>query len=251
MKRADLWTEAEIAILKAHKPVPGRTSGACYTKAFKLGLDGYHPVNPKTAIHLDAEMKDRIAEQVRRTGKVRATARMFGVSYTTVTDICKERGINRDPPSTARLSDHIEWGDSKWVWCGDYWRETSGKRRNLARVLWEHYNGNPVPEGLSVVFLDGDRCNLSKGNLAAMTKSEQGTYTMQSERNRAMAAAGAAVGRLSTILNEMANPESRRERIRKSVATRRANRGYGYRSANKSRNFSHVDLIQEGNPDAR
>ena len=92
-------------------------------------------------------------------------------------------------------------------------------------MLWEHYNGSPVPEGLSVVFLDGDRCNLSKGNLAAMTKREQGAHTMQSERNRAMAAAGAAVGRLSTVLNEMADPEARRERIRKSVETRKANRG--------------------------
>jgi hypothetical protein len=111
------------------------------------------------------------------------------------------------------------------VWRGDSWRETSGRRRSLARALWEHYNGSPVPEGLSVVFLDGDRCNLSKGNLAAMTKSEQGTLTMRFERNRAMAAAGAAVGRLSTVLNEMADPEARRERIRKAVATRKANRG--------------------------
>lgn len=225
MKRANSWTADEIALLKAHKPVPGRTSGACYTKAFMLGLDGYHPVNPKTAVHPDAETKDRIAEQVRRTGKVRATARMFGVSYTTVTDICKERGIDRDPPSTARLSDHIEWGGSKWEWKGGYWRETSGRRRSLARALWEHYNGSQVPEGLSVVFLDGDRCNLSKDNLAVMTKREQGAHTMRSERNRAMAAAGAAVGRLSTVLNEMADPESRRERIRKSVETRKANRG--------------------------
>lgn len=225
MKRANSWTADEIALLKAHKPVPGRTSGACYTKACWLGLDGYRPVNPKTAVRLDAETNDRIAEQVRRTGKVRATARMFGVSYTTVTDLCKERGIDRDPPPTARLSDHIEWGGSKWVWRGDSWRETSGRRRSLARVLWEHYNGSPVPEGLSVVFLDGDRCNLSKGNLAAMTKSEQGAHTMRSERNRAMAAAGAAVGRLSTVLNEMADPESRRERIRKAVETRKANRG--------------------------
>lgn len=231
MKRANSWTEDEIALLKANKPVPGRTSRACYIKAFHLG-HGYHPVNPKTAVRTDAETKDRIAEQVRRTGKVRATARMFGVSYATVADICNERGIDRDPPSTARLSDHIEWGGSKWVWRGDSWRETSGKRRNLARALWEHYNGRPVPEGLSVVFLDGDRCNLSKDNLAAMTKSEQGTHTMRSERNRAMAAAGAAVGRLSTILNEMADPESRRERIRKSVETRKANRLCGFSSGN-------------------
>lgn len=223
MKRANSWTADEIALLKAHKPVPGRTSRACYTKAFSLGY-GYHPVNPKTAVRTDAETKDRIAEQVRRTGKVRATARMFGVSYATVADICNERGIDRDPPSTARLSDHIEWGGSKWVWSGNYWRETSGKRRSLARVLWEHYNGRPVPEGLSVVFLDGDSCNLSKDNLAAMTKSEQGSHTMRSERNRAMAAAGAAVGRLSTFINEMSDPEARRERIRKSVATRNANR---------------------------
>ncbi len=224
MMRANSWTEDEIALLKSHKPVPGRTSRACYTKAFSLG-HGYHPVNPKTAVRTDAETKDRIAEQVRRTGKVRATARMFGVSYATVANICNERGIDRDPPSTARLSDHIEWGGSKWVWNGDYWRETSGRRRNIARVLWEHYNGSPVPEGLSVVFLDGDPSNLSKGNLAAMTKREQGTHTMRSERNLAMAAAGAAVGRLSTVLNEMADPEARRERIRKSVETRKANRG--------------------------
>ena len=232
MKRANSWTADEIALLKAHKPVPGRTSKACYTKAFLLGLDGYHPVNPKTAVRTDAETKDRIAEQVRRTGKVRATARMFGVSYATVADICNELGIDRDPPPTARLSDHIEWGGSKWVWKGGCWRETSGKRRNLARVLWEHYNGSPVPEGLSVVFLDGDRCNLSKDNLAAMTKSEQGTHTMRSERNLAMAAAGAAVGRLSTFLNEMADPEARRERIRKSVETRKANRRCGFSSGN-------------------
>lgn len=231
MKRANSWTADEIALLKAHKPVPGRTSRACYTKAFHLG-HGYHPVNPKTAVRTDAETKDRIAEQVRKTGKVRATARMFGVSYATVADICNERGIDRDPPPTARLSDHIEWGGSKWVWRGDSWRETSGRRRSLARVLWEHYNGRTVPEGLSVVFLDGDRCNLSKDNLAAMTKSEQGTHTMRSERNRAMAAAGAAVGRLSTFLNEMADPEARRERIRKSVETRKANRRCGFSSGN-------------------
>lgn len=231
MKRANSWTADEIALLKANKPVPGRTSRACYTKAFQLG-HCYHPVNPKTAVRTDAETKDRIAEQVRRTGKVRATARMFGVSYATVADICNERGIDRDPPPTARLSDHIEWGGSKWVWKGGFWRETSGKRRNLARALWEHYNGSPVPEGLSVVFLDSDPSNLSKDNLAAMTKSEQGTHTMRSERNRAMAAAGAAVGRLSTFLNEMADPEARRERIRKSVETRKANRLCGFSSGN-------------------
>lgn len=226
-KKAPNWTPEEDALLKACKPVPGRTAKACWTRAHKIGAH-YTPVNPKRGIRIDEKTKDLIAEEVMRTRNTRATGRKFNVSYEAVRAVCAERHIAVNPCSRELLGDYVEWGGSKWVWCyKGYWRETTGLRRNLARTLWEHYNGMPVPPGLNVIFKDHDKKNLKKENLVAMTVGEVTSTRLKEDRLFAMKVrAAGCIGRLTRKIREMADPALAKERGRKAADARKRNGSY-------------------------
>lgn len=69
------------------------------------------------------------------------------------------------PWNTKQIGDEIVKGD------GYLWRKIGPGRRDwkqVHRILWEEKNG-PIPEGHKVIFLDGDRTNISLDNLLCVS----------------------------------------------------------------------------------
>lgn len=85
------WTDKEIALLRKGKLPKGRSRQAAYEKAFRLGIS-FNPVrNKKTPQkELAILLHDEIVAELKRTGNMRATARKFGLAYTTTRNIAKE-----------------------------------------------------------------------------------------------------------------------------------------------------------------
>ncbi len=214
------WTPEEDALLRQNRPVPGRSRTACSVRASHLGC-GYTPKNPKCASRISPELRERIAGRLAETGKVRETAREFGVSYATVSDIGVRRGICRNRPSTKRLGEFIEYGGRRFVWSRWQWRATTGKRESLARILYEKYNGFPPPKGTAVIFLNGDRLDLTKENLVALSRSAQTKRNWTIPEYRAIQYANAVTSMLGIRISETENPELVRKRVEKAWETRR------------------------------
>lgn len=183
---------------------------------------------PKRARKISAELRERIEERLAETGKVRATARELGVSYSTVSTIGARRGIRRDRPSTERLGEFVEYGGRRFAWYDNCWRETSGRRESLARILYEKYNGSPPPKGSVVVFRNDDRLDLTKGNLVALSRSDSAKRNWTIPEYRAIQYANAVSSVLNIRISEAENPELVRKRIEKAAETRRRN-GKGFR----------------------
>lgn len=71
---------------------------------------------------------------------------------------------------------HVEVGTDRWrPHHGYYFRKIAepNKWRLTHNVIWEETNG-PIPEGMRVIFLDGNSKNLSPENLALISKEEHG-----------------------------------------------------------------------------
>ena len=83
--RNNLWSAEEIELLKQHKIPPGRTKRACEHQAWRQKIL-FHPSgwSMKDQSLIAQKNKDKILEEVKKTGQIRATARKFGVSYATV-----------------------------------------------------------------------------------------------------------------------------------------------------------------------
>lgn len=233
----DAWNAEEIALLKENKPVPGRTVKACYVKAFKLKIE-YCPTGKshKPFMEIRKKHEAEIIETLKENGfMIRATGRKFGLSYTTISKIAKAAGLSHNRSPKERKGASITWGGSCWTWytsktCS-YWRETSGKRRNLARVIYEEANGQ-LPKGYVVTFKNGDRQDLRLENLQAMSKSEFGREVeIKDPRVMASILAGGALGRLKKMVKEAEDPvyaaeqkAARQERGRKTQARLKAAR---------------------------
>lgn len=221
------WTQAEIAMLYDNVLPPGRTLRSAYTKAFKLGIS-FCPTAKKsfkTQRDITASMKEKVTDEVIRTGKVRETARKFGISYTTVMDIARKAGVKVNPDSVAKRAETIVFEGRNYTWheSGYYWRCTSGKRESLARLLYERAHG-PIDGRKVVVFRDGNKYNLDTENLVCMTPKEQGRHHYATDPlYRAQCLAALTLGRLNTQINETVNPELKKQRMQKVWNKRREN----------------------------
>lgn len=228
------WTSEEDALLRQNRPVPGRTRNACGVRASRLGC-GYTPKSPKCASRISTELRERIAGRLAETGKVRRTAREFGVSYATVSKIGVRRGIWRDRPSTERRGEFVEYGGKKFVWYEWHWRATTGKRESLARILYEKYNGAPPPKGTVVVFRNGDRLDLTKENLVALARSAQTKRNWSVPEYRAIQYANAVTSMLGIRISEIEDPELVRKRVEKAWESRRRNGNVRRKGTGKNR----------------
>lgn len=209
------WSAKEIRLLKENKLVPTRGLHACYTKAAKLKIS-YCPngVSFKPQHEIRVKHEAEIIEELKSNGgKIRATGRKFGLSYATISYIAKREGITSNPSPKERKGSCIYWGGSCWVWCVrtgkrscSYWRETSGKRRNLARVIWEKANG-PIPPRHVIVFKNGDRMDLRVENLEMISNSDFARRQQEDPLFKAASLAGGALGRLNKKIRRELDPE--------------------------------------------
>ena len=219
------WTEAEIAMLRNNILPEGRTLYSANNKAFRLGIS-FCPVTKKSGKaqrKRTAYVTGSVIKELQKTGKVRATARKYGVSYTTVMDIARKAGIQVNLDSKAKRAETIVFEGRNYAWhdSGYYWRCTTGKRESLARLIYERAHG-PIDGRMIVTFKDGNKYNLDVDNLICVTPSEQGR--MHYENNplfRAQCLAALTLGRLRTQINEAIDPELKRKRIEKVWTTRR------------------------------
>lgn len=224
-----LWTESEIEMLHANELPPGRTLQSAHVKAYKLGIS-FCPTSPKSGKaqkELASRVKDYVIDEIRRTGNVRATARKFGVSYTTVSDIARKEGITVNETSVQRRAETIVFEGKNYAWhsTGYYWRCTSGKRESLARIIYERAHG-PIDGRKMVVFRDGNRYNFDIDNLVCMTPREFALNRQEKEPlYHAQCLAALTLGRLRTQINETLDPELKKKRMDKVWKSRRQKAG--------------------------
>lgn len=223
------WTDAEIAMLCNNIIPEGRTLYSANNKAFRLGIS-FCPATKKSgkaqrehATHVTG----LVIKELRKTGKVRATARMYGISYTTVMDIARKAGIQVNPDSVAKRNETIVFEGRNYAWydSGYYWRCTTGKRESLARLIYERAHG-PIDGRMIVVFKDGNKYNLDVENLVCTTPKEQSRKRYAEDPlYRAQILAALTLGRLNTQINETINPELKNKRMEKMWNTRRNKNG--------------------------
>ncbi len=220
------WTDAEIAMLRKNVLPTGRTKQSAYVKAYKLGIC-FCPVTKKSykaQREQAASVTGAVIGELRKTGKVRATARKYGISYTTVMEIARKAGIKVNAESLQKRAETIVFEGRNYAWndSGYYWRCTTGKRESLARVLYERAHG-PIKGRKVVLFKDGNRYNLDVSNLVCMTPSRQTKERYDKDPlYRASCIAGLALGRLRTQINETVDPELRKKRMENAWKTRSA-----------------------------
>jgi len=219
------WTDAEIAMLRNNILPEGRTLYSANNKAFRLGIS-FCPVTKKSFKAQRARaayVTGSVIRELQKTGKVRATARKYGISYTTVMEIARKAGIKVNPDSLQKRAETIVFEGRNYAWhdSGYYWRCTTGKRESLARVLYERAHG-PIDGRMVVIFKDGNKYNLDIENLVCVTPQEQGRQRYANDPlYRAQCLAALTLGRLNTQINEAIDPERKRKRIEKTWITRR------------------------------
>ena len=75
----------------------------------------------------------------------------------------------QSPPNKAKIGDEsIDKYGYTWVKVSDFPYEPGNPRKNWKlkqRLIWEQAHG-PIPEGMRIIFLDGDKTNLVLDNLA-------------------------------------------------------------------------------------
>lgn len=217
------WTEDELELLRQNKIVPGRTLGAARNKAFKIGVETYAPLGGKASKPHPEELCRKIAEEVAKTRNCSRVGQKYGINRETVRSIAKRFGVVIQPGSRDKIGEHIEYLGKKWVWSPKgYWRCTTKGRMNLTHILFEIYNGQKLPKDHCVFFKDGNRFNLTKENLVAMTKSEFGKKKYnENPQARAMIIAAGCLGRLNQRIKETMDPEAARQRCQKAAESRK------------------------------
>lgn len=219
------WTEAEIAMLHENILPPGRTLHSAYTKAFKINIS-FCPIAKKSykaQRKRTAYVTGSVIKELQKTGNVRATARKYGISYTTVMDIARKAGIQVNLDSKAKRAETIVFEGENYSWHknGSYWRHTSGKRESLTRLIYERAHGK-IKGRRVILFKDGNKYNLDVDNLICVTTSEQSRMHYENDPLfRAQCLAALTLGRLKTQINEAIDPELKRKRIEKVWTTRR------------------------------
>jgi hypothetical protein len=201
--RRNLWTPEEDALVRANRPVPGRSMMACYKRAHMLGT-GYRPKSGTSGVRLDPDTVRKVAERYREFRNARAVGREFGICCETVRAIGRRFGIKSAPTTRDRIGDYIEYGGKKYCRVhGNVFRCSGRNRTTLARVLWEEYHGTPAPKGTEVIHKNGDPLDFSKDNLELVGKGG-GTRRM-CERDELAKARARATGLLANLSRRIKN----------------------------------------------
>lgn len=91
-----------------------------------------------------------------------------------------------------------------WIKLSSIGRRRCDNWMQLQRYVWEFHNG-PIPEGMLVVFLDGDKDNCDISNLALVTRREhlQLTHSRLRSTEPELTRSGIAVARLMVRAKEV------------------------------------------------
>ena len=118
-------------------------------------------------------------------------------------------------------SDVLVYQGKRYTWSvKGYWRCTSmGDRHNLSRLIWAQANG-PIPPGHKVIYLDGNRFNVSPDNLACLSHADVQKRRLKDQEYRAISKAMGFYGLLINRINEQLDPSLARLRARKAWETR-------------------------------
>ena len=82
----------------------------------------------------------------------------------------------------------------------------------LHRATWEEHNG-PIPEGMMVVFKDGNQLNCDIENLMLVTKAQHAVMTRKGYRSRDpdLTETGAALAALEIAVNKKKKERKKRK----------------------------------------
>lgn len=89
------YTEDEIKMIMNHEVPPGRSKACVYAKAQRMGVR-FHPKNSRSGTHQVEKIREcrsDIEKELMTTCKIRATARKFGLTFSTVWHIADEMGL--------------------------------------------------------------------------------------------------------------------------------------------------------------
>lgn len=168
------WTAEEDALFREHYPnstmkqmvaLLGRSECSIYNRSETLNVR-------KSQEYLESEKAcrlrrgDNIGAEFRfKKGQVPPNKGVKGISYEGSKPTQFKKGArppNYRPVGTIRVVDgyqEIKIAEGMRQW------------RQLHRVIWERLNG-PIPKGYNLVFLDGNKENISIANLSLMSKAD-------------------------------------------------------------------------------
>jgi hypothetical protein len=129
---------------------------------------------------LHAAVDARAPERARPRGRFSSNVQPFDYTTTRAHEMAERLNKRRDS-RTARTkifvcSRGVLWRDQPWYW--NHWAYYQGPltkeagRLALHHAIWEDQHGRKLPPSTAVVFLDGNRNNLTPLNLALKTKNE-------------------------------------------------------------------------------
>jgi len=128
---------------------------------------------------MPAEAVEEIAALYREHRSCSKVAKLTGRSRQSVHDVLQRRGLTNpnDIHGSRRKAGVIYKGERFTPERDGYLRSTkyssrkAGQYRLLHKVIWEEHHG-PIPKGMIVMFLDGNRQNCAIENLKMLTRKE-------------------------------------------------------------------------------
>lgn len=115
-------------------------------------------------------------------------------------------GSKNKPPKTEPIGTEKKLSDGYiWVKVDD---QINAKKnvnwKQKQRLIWEQHNG-PIPEGMFVTFLDGNRENFAIENLALITRAEHARLNQSGLRSKdpELTAAALQVAKLTTKIGQL------------------------------------------------
>lgn len=170
---------------------------------------------------LSEEIKARIIEEALELKCYRAVGRRLNVNYTTVAEVCHDQGIHFEGvKSKTKNSKRIEYDGNVFIWnTHGYYRMASKDRKTLSNAVWEkRNNGEKRPQDMVLVFIDGDKDNVTDENMDFITRSELGSRYLNDHYEECLA--GGEKGRRKAIEHKRRSPSFSRAVSAKIVATR-------------------------------
>lgn len=169
------WTQAQVDQLTELYPVTpmnqlqkimGMKAHKIYNKAFALGLKKTEEyLNSPNACRFTGHLSEQSIKHQFKKGHVPFNKGVKGICYEGSKPTQFKKGSkppNYRPVGTIRIVDgyqEIKIAEGMRQW------------RQLHRVIWERLNG-PIPKGYNLVFLDGNKKNISIANLSLISKAD-------------------------------------------------------------------------------
>jgi len=215
------WTAAEIEWMQKNVPgQPMKESYKQYVQEFGMEdvtIDQYNSAMHRYKIRTGRDTKRKKGQSPANKGK-----KMSAEQYEKVRHTFFKPG--QKPPQTLPIGAEKVANGYTWVKVADKTHASMQENFKLKHhMVWEEHNG-PIQPGEVVIFLDGDRTNITIENLQKITYAEHRIMNRKKLRHSdpEITKTGVAAAKLMAVIHERTKDE-RKDKNKKS--NKRAKRG--------------------------